>query len=83
VRKREPFLLLLYFYDVFSLQSLGTLGDSEFHRVALVERPESSRLNRRVMYKNVIAGSALNEPIALGVVKPLYRALFFFHLGYF
>jgi hypothetical protein len=34
------------------------------------------------MHENVIAGSALDESIALRVVKPLHLALFLFHFHF-
>src|SRR3990172_7227715 len=70
----------LEFHDVFSLQTLGALGDREFHALALGERLEPGCLNGGVVDENVPAGSALDKSIALRVVKPLHRALFFFHV---
>jgi hypothetical protein len=32
------------------------------------------------MHENIIAGSALDESIALGIVEPRHLALFFFEL---
>jgi hypothetical protein len=58
-------------HDVSGLEALGTLGKVELDRLALVQAPVSVLLDRRKMYEHIFARGPLNEPIALGSVKPL------------
>jgi hypothetical protein len=61
----------LHFDDVLCYEPFGTLGNREFHRFALAKRFEATCLDGGVVDENVTTGSALNESIALLVVKPL------------
>src|ERR1035438_6989563 len=68
----------LHARDVSGLEPLGTLGQLEFHGLALIQALVSTFLDRGKMYKYVLAGRALNETIALGPVEP-FNCAFFFH----
>src|SRR5215510_9812849 len=57
--------------DVAGLRSLRTVDDLEFDLLAFLERPEAGSLNRGEVHEHVVAAFALNESVALGVVKPL------------
>jgi hypothetical protein len=63
---------------VLRLQAFGTLHHVELHRLAFLEAAESTRLNSREMHEYVSATLTGDEPVALGVVKPLYCSLFQF-----
>src|SRR5579872_369863 len=63
---------------VFSLPTLGTLRYVELHRLAFLQAFETARLDRREVYKNILAILAADETIAFGVVEPLYCS--FFHI---
>src|SRR5450755_2601071 len=66
--------------DVSGLQPLGAFSQLELHGFALIQASVPALLNSRKMYKNVLAGRALNEPVALGPVEPLHCAFFFHNL---
>ena len=66
--------------DALSLKTFGTLRNGELHRFALGERSVSFCLDGGVMDENIISGSALDESIALRVVKPLHDTLFSIHI---
>ncbi len=55
--------------DVRGLQALGTLGDFEFNRLAIMD-------------ENVLAALALDESKALAGIEPLHCSLFFTHCIY-
>ena len=59
------------------LEALGARGHFEFNSLPFVQRLVTVRLNRGKMYKDVLAGLALDETITLARVKPLHGALFF------
>src|SRR5215472_12073652 len=65
--------------DLFGLQTLGTFGNQEFYSLALSEGAETVSLNGGVVHEDVTAGRALDESVALRVVEPFHRALFFIH----
>ncbi len=62
--------------NVFGLQALGALGDTELHRLALLQALESARLDGRKMHENVFARLAADKAVALGVIEPLHCSLF-------
>ena len=61
---------------VFGLQALGTLADLELNRLALVERLIPFRLDGGKVHEDVLAGLALNEPVALAGVKSIHCTVF-------
>ena len=61
---------------VLGLQALGALADFEFNRLALAERLVAIHLDGLKMHKDVLAGLALDEPVALAGVEPLHSTLF-------
>src|SRR5258708_11736402 len=66
--------------DVRGLQALGTLGDFEFNRLAIIQRLVSISHDRGEMYENVLAALPLDESKALAGIEPLHCSLFFTHL---
>src|SRR6266581_2356796 len=62
-----------------SLQALGTLGDFEFNRLAIIQRLVAISHDRGEMDENVLTGLALDEPKALAGIEPLHCTLFFTH----
>jgi hypothetical protein len=66
--------------NVLGLQTLGPLGNVEFHGLAFLQAAEAARLDRREMHENVFAALPADEPIAFSVVKPLHCSLFC-HVG--
>jgi len=69
---------LLDHYHFLGLKALGALLHLKFYRGAFFQGTISVRLDRGKMNKNVLTGRALDEPIPLGGIKPLY-CTFFFH----
>jgi hypothetical protein len=63
-------------FHIFGLPTLGTLGNVELNRLALLETLETARLDCREVHKNIFATPAADEPVTLGIVEPLYRPLF-------
>ncbi len=63
--------------DVLGLQTLGSFADLKFNGLALAKRLVPIRLYGGVMYEDVLAGLALDEPVAFAGVEPLYCSLFF------
>src|SRR5665647_687951 len=62
--------------DVLRLRTLGALSDLELDPLGLLECLVASRLDRRVVHKDVGAAVVLgNEPVALLSVEPLHRTL--------
>src|ERR1700748_2564566 len=53
------------------LQSLRALLDFEFNRLPFVQGLVPVGLDRRAVHENVLTRLALDEPVALGCVKPL------------
>jgi hypothetical protein len=68
--------------DSFRLQALWTLFDFKLHSLTLVQALISLSLDCREMDKHILAGLALDEPIALGRVKPLHGSLFSAHFTF-
>jgi hypothetical protein len=66
--------------DVRGLQALGTLGDFEFNRLAIIQRLVAISHNRGEMDENVLSTLALDESKALAGIEPLHCSLFFTHL---
>jgi hypothetical protein len=62
--------------NVRGLEALWTLGNLKFHRLTFVQRFVAVSLNGRKVNENVLAGLALNEPVALAGIEPLDRSLF-------
>src|SRR5258708_17549542 len=64
--------------DVFTTSAacgpFWTLHDLKLYAVSLIQSFESVLYNRAVMYKNIRAVLTPDEPISLGIVKPLDRA---------
>src|SRR4051812_6444405 len=58
-------------HNVCSLEALRSLGEVELDGLALIQAPISVFLDSGEMHKNVLARGPLNEPVALGSVKPL------------
>ena len=65
--------------DVRGLQALGTLGDFEFNRLAIIQRLVAISHDRGEMDENVLAALALDESKALAGIEPLHCSLFFTH----
>src|ERR1700692_1955815 len=63
--------------NVLRLQALWALADLEFNRLPFVERLVSVHLNCRKMDEHVLAGLALDEPVAFAGIAPLHCSLFF------
>ena len=68
LRKFESGLRRLY---ILGLPPLGALYYVELHLLAFLQAAEPTRLNRREVYKHVLSALAADEPITLGIVKPL------------
>jgi thiol-disulfide isomerase/thioredoxin len=62
--------------DILGLPPLGPLYHVELNLLAFLQAAETTRLNRREVYKHVLAALAADEPITLGIVKPLYCSCF-------
>ncbi len=67
------------FHDVCGLRTLLALGDFELHLVPFLQALVALRTDRAVMYKNIRAICAPNEPVPLGVIEPLYGPFQSFH----
>jgi hypothetical protein len=61
---------------VLGLPALGALDYVKLHLLTLLETAESPSLNRREVYKDILAVLAADKTVALGVVKPLYCSCF-------
>jgi hypothetical protein len=68
--------------DVRGLQALGTLGDFEFNRLAIIQRLVAISHDRGEMDENVLSTLALDESKALAGIEPLHCSLFFTHCIY-
>jgi len=68
--------------DVRGLQALGTLGDFEFNRLAIIQRLVAISHDCREMDENVLSTLALDESKALAGIEPLHCSLFFTHCIY-
>ena len=68
--------------DVRGLQALGTLGDFEFNRLAIIQRLVAISHDRGEMDENVLSTLALDESKALAGIEPLHCTLFFTHCFY-
>jgi hypothetical protein len=66
----------LWPHDILSLQAFWTSLHLKLHLYAFIQRTIPIHLDRRKMYKHVLAVGALNEPIALGGVKPFHNSFF-------
>src|SRR6266702_467207 len=64
--------------DVRRLPTLGPLDHVELHSLTFLKALETVRIDRRVMYENILAVLTADEAKPLGVVKPLYCSLFHF-----
>jgi len=60
------------------LEAFGAFGEIELYRLAFVQAAISVLLDGGEVHKHVLAGGPLNEPVALGSVKPL-DCTFFSH----
>jgi hypothetical protein len=65
--------------DVGGLQALGSLGNLEFNRLAVIQRLIAISHNRGEMHEHIFSTLALDETEALAGVKPLHCSLFFTH----
>ena len=63
--------------DVRRLQALGAARDFELNRLAVVQRFVPIPDDRGEVDENVLAGLALDEPIALAGIEPINCSLFF------
>src|SRR5688500_11974377 len=62
--------------DLVSLRAFWPLGGLELHTLALIERPESGRLDRTVVDENVRAAAVHgDEAVALFGIEPLNGSL--------
>src|SRR6266704_2761294 len=61
--------------NVLRLQTLGTLGDLELHRIALGEAAEAFRLDRSEVDEHIRTRLLRDKAKALRVVEPLHLAL--------
>src|ERR1700730_11478424 len=68
--------------DVRGLQALGTLGDFEFNRLAIIQRLVAISHDCGEMDENVLSTLALDESKALAGIEPLHCTLFFTHCFY-
>ena len=62
---------------LFRLQTFGASRHNKLHSLTLIEGAVAFRLDGGKMDKNVFAGLALDETVALRSVEPLHSALFF------
>ena len=76
-RSSGPPPLRLEASHVRRLEALGTGGNFEFDRLALVQRLVTIRLDGREVDENIFATLALNETKAFTCVEPLNCSLFF------
>lgn len=63
------------FADVFSLQTLLTLGDVKLNPITLIQGFETIDLNRGIVHKNILAAVLGDEAETLLVLKPLHGTL--------
>ena len=70
------FVCGLYRLHILCLPPFGALNYVKLHLLALLQTAEPARLNRREVYKNILATLAADETIAFGIVKPLYCSCF-------
>jgi hypothetical protein len=68
------------FGNVGGLRPLGAFGDFELDRVAFLQALVAFGTDCAVVYENVRTVGASDEPVALGVIKPLHRAFQSFHV---
>jgi hypothetical protein len=68
--------------DVRGLQALGTLGDFEFNRLAIIQRLVAISHDCGEVDENVLSTLALDESKALAGIEPLHCSLFFTHCIY-
>ena len=71
-------LLCLSGGDVFGLRALGAIGYFHGYSLSLLKGLVTFCLDCAVMNENVFSTLLGNKPIALGIVKPLYRACYCF-----
>ena len=81
-RNHNPPERILEGLDVGGLQALGSLGDLEFNRLAIIQRLVAISHDRGEMHENVFSALALDESKALAGVEPLHCSLFFTHCFY-
>jgi hypothetical protein len=62
--------------DVLGLPALGAFDNVELNLLAFLQAAESVRLDGGEVNEYVFAVLAADEPITLGVVKPLYCSCF-------
>ena len=72
-------VFLFGFSNVLGLESLGSAGHVEGHRISFGQSPKSIHLDGRVVHKHVATRRSLNESISLGIIEPLYFPNFLFH----
>ncbi len=72
----------LKLHNILSLISLRPFCYVELNLIALIQRFETSGLNSGMVNENIIPRSAPDKSVALLVIEPLYRTLFF-HLSSF
>ena len=66
--------------NVGGLRSFLTLGDLKLHLVAFLQAFVPLRTDRAVMYKNIRAIRAANEPVTFRVIEPLHGSFQAFHV---
>jgi hypothetical protein len=62
--------------DVLGLQTLGALRHLKLHALTFLQAAETAGLDRGEVHEYILATLAADEPITLGIVKPLYCSLF-------
>src|ERR1039458_8090434 len=62
---------VLHALHVSGLEAFRSLGEVEFHCLALVQAPVSVLLDSREMYEDILARRSLDESVSFGSVKPL------------
>ena len=62
-------------HDVACLEALGAFEQIELHGLALVQSAITVLLDGGEMNENVLPGRALDEPVSLSSIEPLYCAL--------
>jgi hypothetical protein len=72
----HPRIQILEADDGFRLQAFRSFLYFEFHSLSLIEGFVTLRLDRAVVYEDVLTALTLNEPITLAGVKPLDGSLF-------
>jgi hypothetical protein len=67
----------LQLLDVFRLQALGAFDEVELHHLSLVKGAVAISLDGTEVYEDVVvAFFSGDEAKSLGIVKPLYRAVY-------